>query len=423
MSLTRFLLIALVLGVASSGLAAGPTTAYRQQVDPALRGRYEQIASAPATAASAAALDQRLQLLDELVNATTLAMNGSGGATTRPAGATPSRARVDLFNSFTARFALGIKTDLIGADLDTLRAYYSACVSAAETHVFKLGADIPPDRAADAAACALIVRFLHVPDARWQPDDYQSLPQWLKQPDLAPVVSEFAKQLRRPVTSYSFGHPPGARDAALVDYLIRESSRASLRQGVETAADYLLSAAGIAEALGDKETALTCRARRAEIFEGLNQPARAAEELHTAMAAAKDSTSFGRIATLRLKALYAAKQDSGLLAELAELKSDPRCAAWRPHLLYIGWAAATRQRQTSAVEEYQKQFLEEFPAHPLGADMCFSAAMTALAAGRYDDATRLLQTLEERYPDSKKAKQSKDVLARLTAARSPTTVP
>jgi hypothetical protein len=422
MNHNRFLLISLCSVFTVSGLAWGATDSYRQQVDQAVRAGYNRAVTAPESAPAAAALRPRLELLDELVQVLSVSVSPNGqtkSSTTAPAPQTAG----EIFAAFAPRFAVPLKADVGASGLDALRAYYSACVAAAEAQIWKSAAGLAGDRADQATACALVVRFLHVPDSRWQPDDYKSLPEWLKQPDAMTTAEQFALQVRRPLTAYSFQHPPGLRDAALMDYLIHESSKASLRQGAEVAAEYLLTAVNVAEGLRDTAAVANCRARRAEIFEALNQPARAAEELRAAMGAAKNTAAYGRMATLRLKALYAAKQDSQLLTELGDLEPDPQCVAWRPHLLYIGWAAATRQGRTSAVEGYQKEFLQSFPDHPLGADMCFSAAMTALAAGRYDDSTQFLQTLEDHYPDSKKAKQAKDVLVRLKSARAPTTAP
>ena len=74
----------------------------------------------------------------------------------------------------------------------------------------------------------------------------------------------------------------------------------------------------------------------------------------------------------------------------------------------------------------EKQFLNRFPKHPLGADMHFASAMTALAGGNYAEALRRLEIVEYRYPKSRLIGKVKKMRQRLektaqggTAPKSP----
>ena len=114
---------------------------------------------------------------------------------------------------------------------------------------------------------------------------------------------------------------------------------------------------------------------------------------------------------LRLKYHYESQQYDTIIEEAPTYQTDPRSKSYLPQILYISWVTHRRENRTDEAEQLQKTFLEKFPGHPLGADMFFASAMTALAASDYDEAQRLLDIIEYRYPESRilpKAKQIKN---------------
>ena len=121
---------------------------------------------------------------------------------------------------------------------------------------------------------------------------------------------------------------------------------------------------------------------------------------------------------LTLKYLYEAKQFDQVAKESAKYRADTRSEAYLPQILYISWVTHRREGNAETAEKLQEMFLKKFPQHPLGADMHFSSAMSALANGNYAEALRLLEIVEYRYPKSRIASKVKKLQERLWKSQS-----
>ena len=64
----------------------------------------------------------------------------------------------------------------------------------------------------------------------------------------------------------------------------------------------------------------------------------------------------------------------------------------------------------------KQQFLERYSKNPLGVDMYFASAMTAMASGDYEEADRLLEIVEYNYPSSRILQRVKGIRNRLEKA-------
>src|SRR4051794_39939276 len=114
---------------------------------------------------------------------------------------------------------------------------------------------------------------------------------------------------------------------------------------------------------------------------------------------------------LRLKYLYVAHRFRDAAREAATYDADKRCKPYLPQILYLEWLTLRRLDRASDAKRAQATFFERFPENPLGADMYFADAMTAVAASDYDEALRQLEMIEARYATSKLIPRVKEIRA------------
>ena len=135
------------------------------------------------------------------------------------------------------------------------------------------------------------------------------------------------------------------------------------------------------------------------------------------------SADRGKGVLMRLKYLYEAKQFDTLIQEAPAYESDDLCKPYLPQIFYLRWVSYRQLNQPQDAQKIQDAFLTRFPEHPLGADMHFASAVTALAASNYPEAQRLLDIIPYRYPQSKLLPKVKDMQKRLTNLSPPTPPP
>jgi hypothetical protein len=129
---------------------------------------------------------------------------------------------------------------------------------------------------------------------------------------------------------------------------------------------------------------------------------------------AGDPQDYARASLLHLKYLYQAAQYQALVADASADVQEPRCQGFLPQILYTAWFTCRRQGMDAT--PWSSAFLQQFPQDPLGSEMYFASAMDALAQGDAQQATRLLQFIQYRFPESKVTDRVRQVLARLAAA-------
>jgi hypothetical protein len=120
---------------------------------------------------------------------------------------------------------------------------------------------------------------------------------------------------------------------------------------------------------------------------------------------------------LRLKYLYEGKRLPDVVNEATNFKQDAQCAPYLPQILYIAWVAERRLGTDGNEKKWRDEFLARFPDHPLGADMYFASAMSALAAGEYEQSLHLMDFIERRYPNAGIIDKVHELKQRLNAAQ------
>lgn len=310
--------------------------------------------------------------------------------------------------------------DLPEAEIQILRDYYAAAAQAAGSYIAERGQAViimPDQNGREVMELCLVIPFLHVPDADWSKQQIQQLPQAMQGPSYWQMMEEFALSLQRPFTAYFFALQQRGPDQNIdyLSYLQATAEKLIHTQGYYPALCCLRE--GIAQAdQNENQTfpvAITLHFRYAEVLNQIGHAQLAAEEMKTFLNRYPDHSNYGKAAMLRVKYLYEAGLYAEILQEGSSYLSQENCQTYLPQILYICWVTSRRENQQETTEEYQEKFLEQFPEHPLGADMYFASAMSALAASDYPEAERLLEIIEYRYPQSKILGKAKEIQERI----------
>jgi tetratricopeptide (TPR) repeat protein len=309
-------------------------------------------------------------------------------------------------------------------ELRFLREYYSTTARVASKYIARRGREfgrVEQTLHADALEVCVVLPYLQVTDANWTRRDIEKLPQWMRTVECLNHLEKFSLRARRPQTAFQFS-------------MYRQRRVSSRPAGTLTYVGYLSAAAESLFELRDYHTAIHClragireakkdrkpdsssadlRFRLANILEKTGHSRLAAEEMQQVMQAYPKCTQWGKAAMLRLKYLYQAEGFEAIAAEAEKYQKDKRCASYLPQVMYISWVTHRRLNRPEVAGRLKKGFLEKFPQHPLCADMYFASAMTALASSDYEEATRLLELVEYRYPKSRVFKKAKRIRERL----------
>jgi hypothetical protein len=146
----------------------------------------------------------------------------------------------------------------------------------------------------------------------------------------------------------------------------------------------------------------------------------AADEIQSIRSLCPDPADYARASVLHLKYLYAAGQYSAMVADASADLNQPRCQSALPQIIYITWATCRRHGMDAA--PWSETFIERFPDDPLAAQIYLASAIDAIAQGKTQQASRLLEFIEYRFPQSKIIPQVRQVRARLRAV-DPTSEP
>lgn len=121
----------------------------------------------------------------------------------------------------------------------------------------------------------------------------------------------------------------------------------------------------------------------------------------------------GEALVRRMRYLAAQEDAQSILHEIDDILKDPRCQKDLPELLCRKWRALRKQGKGQAASLLLKQFVEQFPQDPNGAEMYFTVATDCLATQRYDEARAVLESLRSRYPKSSFDAKAQDLLEKL----------
>lgn len=330
-----------------------------------------------------------------------------------------------LMEEYAGRFTSQLPTPSVDtAGLDVLRKYYNARFQTARDYIWqycRVPSALDASGRTDIAELYLVLSFLHVPDHAWQVANIQELPVWLRQTWLLKPFEEYALAIERPCTALEFARfkrqSSWNRDKA-IDYFLKNaellSNATSYRQAI-ACAKAALSEANRAQS---EEKCMKARFILAEASNNVGSPRLAASAMEEALRVHAQSPDWARAAMLRLKYLYKAKQYKSMIKDGLTYKQDDRSKTFLPQITYLLWVAARQEGQSNKAQDIQEEFIGQFPDNPLCADMYFAAAMTALAQGDYDEATRCLEIIEYRFADSRVSKKAKTIQEKLATGTS-----
>lgn len=342
---------------------------------------------------------------------------------TRPDASQPMDA-LAILDRYSDELTASLSLPALGREeLETLRNYYDAKAKAASRFIAQKGrpiAAVNPARSSDILELCLVIPFLHVADAAWTQEQVDLLPDWMKAGANLEKMEKFSLGSRRPLTAWQFAIRQArlkkTQPEDLLEYLRKSAQEAVANREYHCAIQCYRSAVAQAQSRQLKDVATSIQVSLCELLARLEHPQLAASEIKAAMDANPSSAEFGKAAVLRLKFLYESSQFDQILKESGDYQKDDRCGQQLPQIMYITWVSARRQNQQDKADALASNFLKQFPDHPLGADLYFASAMSKLAEGKYEEAIKLLETVEVRYPKSPLIPKVKEVHTRLQSA-------
>ena len=112
----------------------------------------------------------------------------------------------------------------------------------------------------------------------------------------------------------------------------------------------------------------------------------------------------------RICDLYYAQLYDEVLSESDRAYREQRYSTYRPEILYIRWATEIVLNQKSNADKTQQRFLQEYPDHPLCADMRLRTAKELMEEGNPIEAEAQLIEICNRYPYSSLAETAGNLL-------------
>ncbi|MGE5612385.1 MAG: hypothetical protein ACM359_24270 [Bacillota bacterium] len=408
--------------------------AYKRRVLSPLEAAYRKVMAEQARDPALNRFQERLKEIDavaEMLLAHLRALEASSldrmlsdrSQPAKTSSAKSSMSASEIYLEYAADFATGLpRPAMSDAAMQSLLSYYAASLIASRDYVARRCRSLVAAdgvRSKDALQLAAVLPFLQVSDENWAAGDIAALPAWMQEASALEVLENFALSVRRPVTAYEFANwrKPVAerspRQVALPAYLRAAAERLLEGREYHAALHCLKTAIDLAEK-EDRAGAVTwLRIRRAEVLATVGYSNMAAAEIQQLLEKYPNSDSYSRAAMLRLKYLYESDQFPAAGDEAAKYCSDPRVKPHLAQVLYIRWLALRRLNRLEEAKSVQNAFLEQFPNHPLGADMVFASAMAALARSDYPETLRLLDLIEYRYPTAKLLPRVKELQQRL----------
>jgi tetratricopeptide (TPR) repeat protein len=304
-----------------------------------------------------------------------------------------------------------------------IRRYHDAVLGAALAHIYEQGrvaTAVGGQSLADVAEMCFVLPLLAIPDSQWTLAAVQELPAWLRTDDSNRVLERFALRLGRFQTAHVLAQTRDAKKTAsdIAPYLEQSANALTREKAYSAAAGCWRKLIEVAEHRRDANAAVDARFRLAELLGDIGQPALAADEVDPVIRKESSPAVRGKAVMLRLKYLYEAGRAEDVVRDGQAAAEDAHCRLYRPQILYITWVAHRQQSDAEAAAKVKRTFLKDYPRHVLGADMYFADAMSQLAASRYDEAARLLEIVEYRYPESRLGPKVVEIRKRLQSRTS-----
>lgn len=332
----------------------------------------------------------------------------------------------DLIMQYQSVFTQSLPLpEVTESERNTLREYYNRAMNAASHYIAPRGCAVAAVNTNDASSIlglCLVMPFLHIPDSEWSIEHVEMLPKLMRLPDNLRILEDLSFHLTRPYTAYHFyRYRTKTQDPnAICDYFLHAAETLFKASDYRAGMHCLKAGIQIAKGKVDENKILDLHLKLAETLRNMGHIQLAAQEVKQALELYPGSDQIGKLAILRLKYLYEANQFKEIIQKAPKFQADERCRPYLPQILYIAWVTHRRENLSEEAYRLQKIFLEKFPKHPLGADMRFASAMTALAHSDYDEALRLLEIIEYRYPDSRIMPKVKDIQQRLEKSKQQT---
>lgn len=308
-------------------------------------------------------------------------------------------------------------------DQDVIEKEYAmAVLSAAEQFSFLKNKELDSlARASQVAAeWAILFPLLRYHDEAWENELVAAFPEWMKRTQSLKAAEDVCLNSMRPkVAYYIWLFQVSADDAATLtpgSYLeiLHRRANASFRsKDFLKGIFYIKSAAQLGDQEDLADAAIRSRFRLAEAYEMYGHSQLAADEMKQIMITYPKHEEYGRAALTRLKNLYEAHLFEAILKEAPELINNEAVANYRPQIMYIAWVVNRRENKQASAEKLQQQLIEDYPSHPLCAGLYFASAMKLLAAGNYSEASRLLEMISERYPETTIGKKASRIQKRI----------
>jgi TolA-binding protein len=421
-------------------LAAANTedfAAYKRRILAPLEAAYAKVAAEHGRDPMLNALQERLKQIDaatELLLARVRTLEASSfenmlSDRTRPASVSPraknTMSASEIYLEYAADFGASLRRFQLPEEATkTLVSYYTASLNASRDYVAKrcrsgVASGKP---STELLQLAVVLPFLQVSDERRTAGEIASLPTWMQEPGALETLESFALSIRRPLTAYAFANQrkPAAerssRQVGLPAYLRAAAERLLEGREYHAALHCLKTATDLAEKENRAGEVAWLRFRRAEVLATVGYSNMAAAEVQQLLERYPKSDSYSRAAMLRLKYLYESDQFPAAIEESSRYCVEERVKPHLPQMLYIRWLALRRVNRLEEAKKVQNAFLEQFPDHPLAADMLFASAMAALATSDYPETLRLLDLIEYRYPNSKLLPKVKELQQRLQSS-------
>ena len=328
----------------------------------------------------------------------------------------------EVLSEYSNHFSKTISFSSLSKDeINFLRKYYNTFAKMAGKYIAQRGQTvfaIDKTFGNDILELCLVMPFLHVHDEKWSQDDIDILPAWMKTKSNFLVLELFSLHVRRPFTAYQFSLYSNKKKEGLSqaysDYLLSAAESRIKHRDFHAGLHCIRIGIAQAEAARKNDTAIELRYRISDTLARIGHPGLAAKEILQLMERYPTCSSWGKAAMFRIKYLYEAGDFKAIANEAPKYCEEKRCQSFLAQILYMSWVTHRRLNQPDISSKLADQFLEKFPTHALGADIHFASAMTAMASGDYEEASRLLEIIEYNYPKSRTQKKVKKIRERLS---------
>ena len=310
------------------------------------------------------------------------------------------------------------KTD--ATNLAVLKEYTAAAFRAGREYIFSREASITgmgTIAKQESVRLQVVLAFLETRDHDWSQDHITRWPQAIKSPQAMRVIERFALEVQRPLTALEctrFREKKPSSNRKACEYMFAQAAILA-EDGILPGSLQCLSM-GIASADGAQRLDMavdTCLRVAAAYSEVIGKPEFAALAVKRAMAVHPTSRAYGKAAFLRLKYLYDAGKVKAICDEAPKVMNDPRCVGYRPQIMYLSWAAHQHMNRTAIANRLGKEFIEKYPDNMLCAHMYVALAVAASVSQDYEEAGRLLEIVEFRYPHSQMIPECKRIREQL----------